>query len=188
MTDNPTLRDRFYTKYHGEEIAKCIQCGTCSGSCPLAPYMDFGPRQLFALAREGDMDEVLNADTMWLCVSCYNCTIKCPRDIAITDHMYSLKKMAAQEGIKPPAMLDLYRSFNSPVEKYGRLTDTAAIAAFGVHHPVTALKNLPLGIKLALKKRLDIKSRPLEDLSGFKKVMEKAEELERTETMENAET
>ena len=193
MTDNTTLKDRFFKKYHGEEIQKCIQCGTCSGSCPFAPYMDFGPRQLFAMAREGDMDEVLNSNTMWFCVSCYNCVVKCPRDISITDHMYSLKKMAAKEGVKPPAMLDLYRSFNSPVEKYGRLTDAAAMAEFGLRHPVAALKNMPLGVKLVLKKRLEIKPRPLDNLPGFIKVMEKAEEIENAETkrtkekMENTE-
>ncbi len=188
MTDNLILRDKFFREYHGEEIEKCIQCGTCSGSCPFAPYMDFGPRQLFAMAREGDMDEVLNANTMWFCVSCYNCMVKCPREISITDHMYSLKRMAVKEGIKAPDMLDLYRSFNSPVEKYGRLTDTAAMAEFGLRHPMAALKNLPLGIKLALKKRLELKPRPLDNLEGFKKVMEKAEELEKTEIIENNKT
>ncbi len=181
MTDNITLKDRFFKQYHGEEIEKCIQCGTCSGSCPFAPYMDFGPRQLFAMAREGYMDEVLHANTMWFCVSCYNCVVKCPRGIAITDHMYSLKKMAVREGIKAPAMLDLYNSFNAPVENFGRLTDVAAMTGFGLRHPVSALKNLPLGIKLILKKRLEIKPHPLDNLEGFQKVMKKAEELENLE-------
>lgn len=36
----------------GEKIQHCIQCGTCSSSCPLSFYMDYPPRQLIYLARE----------------------------------------------------------------------------------------------------------------------------------------
>ncbi len=61
--DNAALKEKFFEKYHGLELQNCIQCGSCSGSCPLAPYMDYGPRQLFELAREGDMEEVLKANT-----------------------------------------------------------------------------------------------------------------------------
>ncbi len=179
MMADSVLRDRFFEKYHGQEIENCIQCGTCTGSCPLAPYMDYGPRQLFAMVREGDMTEALNANTMWFCVSCYNCVVKCPRGISITDHMYSLKKMAAEIGIKPPKMLHLYQSFNAPVEKHGRLTDVAAMAGYSLRHPGAAFKNMPLGVKLAAKKRLEFKPRPVDNITGFKKVMEKAKEIER---------
>ncbi len=179
MTADPVLRDRFFKKYHGAEIQNCIQCGTCSGSCPLAEHMDFGPRQLFAMVREGDMSAALHANTMWLCVSCYHCMVKCPRGISITDHMYSLKKMAVEEGVKAPKMLHLYLSFNAPVEKHGRLTDVAAMAGFGLRHPLAALGNMGLGMKLAAKNRLEFKPRTVSNIAGFKKVMEKAKELER---------
>ncbi len=187
MTSDLILRDIFFKKYRGDEIQKCIQCGTCSGSCPFAPYMDYGPRQIFAMAREGDMNEVLRANTIWFCVSCYNCVVKCPRKISITDHMYSLKKMAIEQGIKTPDMLDFYHAFNFPVEEYGRLTDTAVMAKFGLRHPVAALVNLPLGIRLALKKRLGIKPRPLDNLPGFRKIMAKTEEIEKIEKLIMAE-
>ncbi len=179
MMSDSVLRDRFFNKYRGREIENCIQCGMCSGSCPLAPHMDFGPRQLFAMAREGDMGEVLHANTMWLCVSCYHCVVKCPREISITDHMYSLKKMATEVGIKPPKMLHLYRSFNAPVEKYGRLTDVAAMAGYGLRHPGDAIANVPLGLKMAARKRLEIKLASVRNIQGFKRVLKKAKELER---------
>jgi len=37
----------------GEGLQDCIQCGTCSGSCPVSYFMDNPPRKLFALARAG---------------------------------------------------------------------------------------------------------------------------------------
>lgn len=179
MIADSVLRDRFFTKYHGHEIENCIQCGMCSGSCPLAAHMDYGPRQLFAMAREGDMNEVLHANTMWLCVSCYNCMVKCPRGISITDHLYSLKKMAVEIGVKPPKMLHLYRSFNVPVERNGRLTDVMVMAGYGLRHPGDATANIPLGWKMAVRKRLELKPASIQNISGFQRVLQKVKELER---------
>ena len=31
-----------------DDIDRCIQCGTCSSSCPSADYMDYSPRQTIA--------------------------------------------------------------------------------------------------------------------------------------------
>ena len=45
----------------GERIRNCIQCGLCSASCPLSPYMDFTPRRLIHMAREGFKKDVLAA-------------------------------------------------------------------------------------------------------------------------------
>ena len=36
-----------------EQLESCIQCGTCSGVCPLSIYMDYTPRQVMALTRGG---------------------------------------------------------------------------------------------------------------------------------------
>ena len=34
-----------------EQLEACIQCGTCSGVCPLSIYMDYTPRQVMELTR-----------------------------------------------------------------------------------------------------------------------------------------
>ena len=36
-----------------EQLESCIQCGTCSGVCPLSIYMDYTPRQVMALTAVG---------------------------------------------------------------------------------------------------------------------------------------
>jgi len=84
-----------------EGLFSCIQCGTCSGTCPLSVYMEHSPRQIMALVRAGFKDEVLQSNSIWLCASCYSCTVECPREIRITDIMYALKQRAIQEGVYP---------------------------------------------------------------------------------------
>jgi len=83
----------------GERIRLCIQCGTCSASCPNANKMDHTPRKLIAMARAGMREEVLSSNSMWLCASCYLCTVRCPREIKITDIMHALECISVRENV-----------------------------------------------------------------------------------------
>lgn len=59
----------------GEKINHCQQCGTCTGSCPTSYLMDYGPRESIAAFRAGQIDRVVMSNTLWLCTSCYACTV-----------------------------------------------------------------------------------------------------------------
>jgi len=85
----------------GEKIRACIQCGTCGGVCPLSIYMDYTPRRLIGMLRAGFKKEVVESFAIWLCTSCYECTVRCPSGIKVTDVMYALKRIAIREGIYP---------------------------------------------------------------------------------------
>ncbi|MGA4643708.1 4Fe-4S dicluster domain-containing protein [Limisphaera sp. 4302-co] len=112
-----------------DRLKSCIQCGTCSGTCPLSIYMDHTPRQIMALVRADFKNEVLRSRTIWLCASCYACTVECPRQIRITDIMYALKQRAIQEGVYPrrfPIPV-LAREFSKMARRYGRITETLLV-------------------------------------------------------------
>jgi quinone-modifying oxidoreductase subunit QmoC len=108
-----------------EELFSCLQCGTCSGTCPLSIYMDFGPRRIISLVREGFREDALRSQTIWLCASCYSCAVHCPRQIHITDLMYSLKREAIQEKLYPPRfpIPVLAQEFYKMVRRYGRSSE-----------------------------------------------------------------
>ncbi len=108
-----------------ENLQSCIQCGTCSGVCPLSIYMDYSPRQVMALTRSDFKNEVLRSHTIWLCASCYSCTVECPRQIRITDIMYELKQRAIHDGIYPKKfpIPVLAKEFYKMASKQGRVTD-----------------------------------------------------------------
>ena len=90
------------------KLATCVQCGTCSASCPAADLMDYPPRQLWELVRLGLRDQVMNSRTFWLCTQCYACTVRCPRGIQIGDTMRNLREWAVAQGYEvPPALLQL---------------------------------------------------------------------------------
>ncbi len=108
-----------------EKLLSCIQCGTCSGTCPLSIYMDYTPRRIINLVREGFRKEALASQTIWLCSSCYSCAVNCPQKIQITDIMYSLKREAIKKRLFPKrfAIPVLAREFHNMVARRGRSSE-----------------------------------------------------------------
>lgn len=50
----------------GEWVRMCMQCGVCSGSCPLGPYWDHPPQEIFMMIRANKREEVLSSRSMWM--------------------------------------------------------------------------------------------------------------------------
>jgi heterodisulfide reductase subunit C len=116
----------------GAKIKICQQCGTCTGSCPTSYLMDWGPREIIAAFRAGMIDRVVKSNTIWLCTSCYSCTVRCPAGIKITDLMYELKRIAIKYDLAPkdgksPAMT---KYFVDSVHKHGRNHEVELMAKF----------------------------------------------------------
>jgi len=95
MTTRPTFSQEIANllhSAHGEPLKNCIQCGTCSGTCPAVAYMDQTPRRLIGMINADMKDEVLDCNTYWICASCYHCTVRCPASIDIAEAMYAVKR------------------------------------------------------------------------------------------------
>jgi heterodisulfide reductase subunit C len=127
-------RDRDFARWvteqtGGDNLRHCIQCGVCSATCPLSLYMDYTPRRLINLAREGFKKEVLSSFTIWLCASCYACRCDCPKKIQVTDIMYALKRRAISEGVYPrrfPIPV-LAKEFGRMIFTWGRVNETLLV-------------------------------------------------------------
>jgi len=76
----------------GEKIDLCFQCGACSSGCPLTAEMDLLPSKVIRYVQLG-MEEVLESKTPWICITCFNCEIRCPRGIDIANVMEALREM-----------------------------------------------------------------------------------------------
>jgi heterodisulfide reductase subunit D len=92
-----------------ELLSSCIQCGTCSASCPTGYAMDLTLRQLWKLIQLGLRDEVVNSRTFWLCTTCKACTARCPRGIDLTETMLMLKRYAVEEDLQVPEGIGILR-------------------------------------------------------------------------------
>ena len=103
----------------GDPALGCMQCGMCSGSCPLGDAMEFPPRQLILQARSGNLDAILSSPSLWMCVACHTCSSRCPRGIELADDLWpALREKAMLEDIQPPA--ELQETFKN-IFKYGNM-------------------------------------------------------------------
>jgi heterodisulfide reductase subunit C2 len=85
----------------GDMVKMCMQCGVCAGSCPFGPHWQHTPQKIFMMIRAGKRDDVLRSDAMWMCTSCYNCVVRCPRQLPITTIMHGLASHAHRLGLAP---------------------------------------------------------------------------------------
>ncbi|UCD75974.1 MAG: 4Fe-4S dicluster domain-containing protein [Phycisphaerales bacterium] len=144
-----------------EDLLRCIQCGTCSSTCPLSIYMDHTPRKIIAMTRAGFKDEVLSSATIWLCASCYSCTVDCPKKIKITDVMYALKRKAIEEKVWPRGLPIpvLAKEFFASVLRTGRANEGRTVAKVWLKtRPLKLLANMGLGLRLMARGRMSMKS------------------------------
>ena len=149
----------------GEKIRHCLQCGLCSGSCPLSLYMDYTPRRLMHLSREGFKEEVLSSSSIWLCTACYACMVECPKKINITHLMYALKQRAIEEGRYPkrfpiPVMA---QQFARMVRRSGRITESWLVLKIFLRTSLWRLLGMSgLGLRLFRTGRMRLKSETIE--------------------------
>ena len=164
----------------GEAINSCIQCGVCTGSCPTANKWDYPPRRVIALVRAGLRDELLSSNSMWFCVSCYTCTVRCPRDIKPADIMHALEVIAIRSGksthkSNTPTM---YQCFVDSARSHGRVYELGMMMKlFLKTNPFAALKMTPVGMGLFSHKRLPMRPPRIKGMSGLKAILKKAREL-----------
>lgn len=83
MVDQTAL-DAPEVSLYQEELKRCIQCGDCSGICPVGYLMDFPPSKIIANIRSDTYQRVRQTDSVWMCMACSACTAVCPHLIPVT--------------------------------------------------------------------------------------------------------
>jgi heterodisulfide reductase subunit C len=174
----------------GERIKRCIQCGTCTGSCPVSYAMDLSPRELIALFRAGEMELIMKSRTIWICASCYACTTRCPSGIKITDIIYALKRTAMERGLETsaPQVKVLASTFIDNLMKYGRLHEGTLIRKYYSRTNLMKFLDIaPLGRKLWKTKRMSVFPRRIKGHKSLSRIIKKAQDIEMRHLQEKLE-
>ncbi len=155
----------------GPEALTCIQCGTCSASCPTAHLMNPSIRRLIKLCLEGKKKEALRNETIWLCTSCLLCTVRCPRGIRPKAVVAALKELAEREKIrgKDQAYEEL---FQKQIRDWGRIAEIPLSGEFLLVFPQGALQSMELGLELAPKGKISLGVEKIKGREEVKRIME----------------
>ena len=65
----------------GVDPKKCMKCGKCSATCPAYDEMEYHPHQFVSMVRKGKIEELMNSKSIYLCLSCFACIERCPRNV-----------------------------------------------------------------------------------------------------------
>ena len=132
--DDPIAFDEIEAAQLGEVrtmVSACLQCGTCTASCPNAPDMDLTPRHMWRLVTLGRLPAVMASSTFILCSDCYTCTLRCPRGLPLTAAMERLKGIAfARRESRHRNSRLFYEQFMKTVRRRGRLHETAFMTRY----------------------------------------------------------
>ncbi len=140
-----------------EMVRPCMQCGTCTASCPNAFAMKDPPRTLWRLLLLGFEEEVLAHGPFWMCSSCYTCALRCPRGLPLTEAMAALRRLAARRFPRTAGRnAAFYETFMDNVRRYGRVQETALMTSYflAMKNPFLPLEYAPLGLRMLGKGKL----------------------------------
>ena len=165
----------------GHKIKNCLQCGTCTGTCPVSYTMDITPRETVALFRAGMLEEILQSRTIWICASCYSCTVRCPMGIRVTDTLYALKRLAMDKKIYPDKfpVYALSRAFVHNLYKYGRNFELGLGAAYFLKtNLMKAFGQAGFGIAMMSRGRLSLRPHTIKKIHEMRAIIDRANQLE----------
>jgi Fe-S oxidoreductase len=98
------------------ELFGCIQCGKCTGGCPVARKTVLNIRSLiYQMLVEPEM-EVNEHPELWDCTCCFTCVERCPKDVRPADLIIELRGQMVESGRIPEtigaALMGVFRQGN----------------------------------------------------------------------------
>jgi heterodisulfide reductase subunit C len=125
--ENPFLSE--VVQASGEKLQACFQCQKCSAGCPVAYAMDILPNQILRHIQYDHRERVLSSKTIWICASCYTCSVRCPNNIDIAKIMDVLRNLSLRSGLEPGEKdIPLFHSvFLDTIKSKGRIHELSLI-------------------------------------------------------------
>ena len=81
MENNVQLLTETALRISGVNPKKCMKCGKCSGTCPNYDAMEYHPHQFVAMVEKGQIEKLMESDSIYMCLSCMACVERCPRGV-----------------------------------------------------------------------------------------------------------
>ena len=104
------------------ELFACIQCGKCSGGCPVSLTSVLNIRRLIRelIVRE-DLKPVYNRSELWDCTTCSTCSLRCPCGLKPHELIIGLRSGLVEEGDIPVTARDALEGTFKHGNPWGRI-------------------------------------------------------------------
>ncbi len=78
--NNKQLKEEII-RISGANPKKCMKCGKCSATCPAFDEMEYHPHQFVSMVENGDIEPLMNSESLYRCLTCFACVERCPRGV-----------------------------------------------------------------------------------------------------------
>lgn len=90
----------------------------------MSSAMDLLPNQIMRLVQLGMEEDLASSKTIWLCASCFTCTVRCPKGVDISRVMEALRVIALRKSF------DFVELSEITPETIAELPQIALVSAF----------------------------------------------------------
>lgn len=157
----------------GEAVSACYQCYKCTNGCPVAQEMDIHPHRVIRHIILGDREKVLTSQSIWICLQCVTCSVRCPNDIDIARVFDTLRKIAVTEGLAAEKDTWTFDTlFLESVRKHGRLCEMETMVKYKLAKK-DLFSDTKMGMHLLLKGRMGLFSHNIKGRKQMKEIFRK---------------
>jgi heterodisulfide reductase subunit C len=172
----PNSQDEVVAQLGNLDLDYCFQCGVCSGSCPTVDRMEYGPRRIMHMVRLGLVEQALRSKDIWMCVSCFSCTARCPQGIQIADVMSVLRNISLSRGLAKDQEASFSRTFVEVIQRHGRMYEAEVMLRYylgkqGLAGIVPLMKQAGLAMNMFRKRKLALRPERIEQLDALKEIV-----------------
>jgi len=115
------FREEVASQPGGENLKRCFACGSCTLSCPVAEVEgSYSPRRIIHMILLGLKEEVLRSRSIWYCLTCYRCQVRCPQEVKYPEIMRVLRKLAVEQGYVEPGFVQAVQDIDRKAQEHRR--------------------------------------------------------------------
>jgi heterodisulfide reductase subunit C len=138
--------------------------------------MEYGPRQVMHMVRLGLIDQALQSKDIWMCVSCFSCTARCPQGIQIADVMSVLRNLSLSRGMATDQEAIFSRTFVEVIQRHGRMYEAEVMLRYylgkqGLAGVVPLMKQAGLAMNMFRKRKLALRPERIEQPDQLKELV-----------------
>lgn len=115
------------TFIHDYLLDICIQCGTCTGGCPVKFRSPLNMRRLVRQTYfTGDPSSLFKRPELWACTTCSTCSLRCPAGVKNVELIVGIRNYLANQGEVPSTIRDALENTFLQGNPWGRFRDRRA--------------------------------------------------------------
>ncbi|MDI6846535.1 MAG: (Fe-S)-binding protein [Candidatus Bathyarchaeia archaeon] len=115
------------------KLLECIQCGMCTGSCPVSRKASLNVRKYMREVAITGKLIMHPQNELWSCTTCSTCGIRCPKELNPYEFLIDIRSLAVEGGQIAPTIRDALESIFKNGNPWGRIRSKRSEWAQGLN-------------------------------------------------------